>query len=62
MIGAMIESREYSAFLNDLLERAAPVPSSVQHPKRAEAWRAGISSVWRGQMTPEEAAKNVAAR
>ncbi len=62
MLGTMIESKEYSAFLNDLMERASPVPSSAQYPKRAEAWRTAVSGVWRGQITPEEAAKNVAAR
>lgn len=61
MIGATIDSKEYAAFLNDLLERATPMPSSAQYTKKAEAWRAAVAGVWRGQMTAEEAAKSIAA-
>jgi ABC-type glycerol-3-phosphate transport system substrate-binding protein len=60
MIGSMIESKEYATFLNDLMEHAIPLPSSAQYAKKAEAWRAGVSGVWRGQTTPEEAARSIA--
>ncbi len=61
IIGAAVDSKDYAAFLNDLLERATPMPSTVQYAKKAEAWRAAVAGVWRGQMTAEEAAKSVAA-
>lgn len=61
MIAATVDSKEYAAFLNDLLERATPMPSSTQYAKKTEAWRAAVAGVWRGQMTAEEAAKSVAA-
>ncbi len=61
MIVATIDSKEYAAFLRDLMERAIPMPSIAQYAKKADAWRAGNAGVWRGQMTPEQAARNVAA-
>ena len=57
LIAPTIEAKEYAAFLRELMERAAPMPNVP--PKQAEAWRANIAAVWRGQTTPENAARNV---
>ncbi len=54
-----IEPPDYSAFLRNLLERASVVHLS---PKQADAWRAAMSAVLRGQSTPTDAARIMAQR
>lgn len=56
-----VDPPEYAAFLRDALERATFLPSATGYAKSAEAWRAAIPAVWKGQITPEEAARNIAA-
>ena len=57
-----VDPPEYAVFLRDELERAAFLPlASPREIKQAEAWRAAITAVWKGQATPEEAARNAAA-
>ena len=59
LIALTIEAKEYAAFLRELMERGTLLPSSALSAKQAEAWRANIAAVWRGQTTPENAARNV---
>lgn len=59
LIGLTVDAREYAAFLRDLMERGTVPPSGFQSTKQAETWRANIAAVWRGQTTPENAARNV---
>ncbi len=56
-----VDPPEYAVFLRDALERATFSPSVAGYAKSAEAWRAAIPAVWKGQLTPEEAARNIAA-
>ncbi|HEX9076831.1 MAG TPA: extracellular solute-binding protein [Anaerolineae bacterium] len=56
-----VDPPEYATFLRDQLEHATSLPSPSTYNKQSEAWRAAISAVWKGQMTPEEAARNAAA-
>jgi ABC-type glycerol-3-phosphate transport system substrate-binding protein len=55
------EPAEYTIFLRDQFERASYLPPTPGYAKAAEAWRAALAALWKGQMTPEEAARNVAA-
>ncbi len=48
---------EYASFLRDELEHAVSMPPAASYSKQAEAWRNAIAAVWRGQATPEEAAR-----
>ncbi len=56
-----VEPPEYATFVRDMLERATAVPHASAYAKSAAAWRAGIAAVWRGETTPEEAARTIAA-
>jgi ABC-type glycerol-3-phosphate transport system substrate-binding protein len=60
VLGAVVTQRDYAVFLRDLMESAIPMPSIGQNSKKAEGWRADSAAVWRGQMTPDEAARNIA--
>ena len=59
LIAQTIEAKDYAAFSRDLMERGTLIPSSTQFTKQAEAWRANSAAVWRGQTSPENAARNV---
>ncbi|HEX7588274.1 MAG TPA: extracellular solute-binding protein [Anaerolineae bacterium] len=56
-----VDPVEYAAFLSDPLEHASFVPPTGMYSKAADAWRAAMAAVWKGQTTPEEAARNIAA-
>ncbi len=56
-----VEPPDYAAFLREQLERAAFMPASSTYAKSADVWRAVIPAVWKGQITPEEAARSIAA-
>lgn len=57
----VVDPPEYAAFLRDVLERAAHLPPASSSAKPAEQWRAAVAAVWKGQMTPEEAARTTTA-
>jgi len=46
--------------LREQLDRAI-FPSAATYAKSAEVWRVAIPAVWSGQMTPEDAARTIAA-
>jgi ABC-type glycerol-3-phosphate transport system substrate-binding protein len=56
-----VDPVEYATFLRDPLEHASYVPPSAAYGKASEAWRAAMTAVWKGQTTPEEAARSIAA-
>lgn len=57
-----VDPPEYAAFLREQLERAASwSPASSREAKLSNAWRAAIAAVWKGQMTPDDAARSIAA-
>ncbi len=56
-----VDAPEYATFLKDQLEHATSLPSPSTYSKQSEAWKVAISAVWKGQVTPEEAARNIAA-
>jgi len=57
-----VDPPEYALFLRDLMERAAYwSPASPRDAKIAQAWRAAIAAVWKGNSTPEEAARSIVA-
>lgn len=56
-IALAIDPPDYAAFVRDEMERAVALPAPALYSKQAEAWRSAISSVWKGQMTPDEAAR-----
>jgi ABC-type glycerol-3-phosphate transport system substrate-binding protein len=57
-----VEPAEYAAFLREAMERATFVSlASPRNAKVATAWRAAIAAVWKGQLTPEDAARSIAA-
>jgi ABC-type glycerol-3-phosphate transport system substrate-binding protein len=58
---AAIEPTDYAGFLWNELENAVLLPAPATYAKSAEAWRTLIPAVWKGQITPDEAARNIAA-
>ncbi len=50
---------DYGIFLRDEMERAVFLPPSPAYGRAADAWRAAIAAVWKGQTTPEEAARGM---
>ena len=57
-----VDPPEYALFLRDTLERAAYwSPTSPRDAKIAQAWRNAIAAVWKGNSTPEEAARTIVA-
>ncbi len=56
-----VDPVDYGAFLRDQMERAVYLPPSATYNKAADAWRAGMAAVWKGQTTPDEAASSIAA-
>ncbi len=56
-----VDPVDYGAFLRDQMERAVYLPPSAAYNKAADAWRAAIAAVWKGQTTPDEAASSIAA-
>jgi ABC-type glycerol-3-phosphate transport system substrate-binding protein len=59
-LGLVVESYGYAIFLREQLDRAI-FPSAATYAKSAEVWRVAIPAVWSGQMTPEDAARTIAA-
>jgi ABC-type glycerol-3-phosphate transport system substrate-binding protein len=55
-----VDPPEYASFLRDELEHASPLPPASSYSKQSDAWRAAIVAVWKGQTTPQEAARNAA--
>lgn len=55
-----VDPPEYAGFLRDELERAVAMPPASAWSNQADAWRTAIAAVWRGQATPEEAARTAA--
>ncbi len=55
-----IDSPEYATFLRDELEHAVRVPTTPASSKITDAWRIALSAVWKGQATPEDAARTAA--
>lgn len=53
-----VDPPEYAAFLQTVMERATVAALS---PQQSESVRAAISAVWKGQATPEQAARNLIA-
>jgi ABC-type glycerol-3-phosphate transport system substrate-binding protein len=53
-----VDPPDYAAFIREELEGAVPMPSATVDAGSAEAWRSAIVAVWKGQTTPEEAARN----
>jgi multiple sugar transport system substrate-binding protein len=57
-----VDPPEYALFLRDTLERAAYwSPAAPRDAKIAQAWRNAIAAVWKGNSTPEEAARTIVA-
>jgi ABC-type glycerol-3-phosphate transport system substrate-binding protein len=57
-----VDPPEYAQFLRDTLERAAYwSPAVSRDAKIAQAWRNAIAVVWKGNSTPEEAARSIIA-
>ena len=56
-----VEPVEYASFLRDALEHAFYIPPTGMYGRAADAWRAAMVAVWRGQTTPEEAARSISA-
>jgi ABC-type glycerol-3-phosphate transport system substrate-binding protein len=54
-----VEEIEYAAFLRDALENAVYLPRTPAYARASAAWRAAIANVWKGQLTPEDAARAV---
>ena len=54
-----VEPVEYATFLRDQMENASYLPPTAAYAKASDAWRAAMAAVWRGQTTPEEAARNM---
>ena len=54
-----VEPVEYSTFLRAQMENASYLPPTPAYEKASDAWRAAMAAVWRGQTTPEEAARNM---
>jgi ABC-type glycerol-3-phosphate transport system substrate-binding protein len=56
-----IEPFDYAAFLREQMDNAVYLPRTPAYVKAAEAWRTALANLWKGQTTPEEAARTVAA-
>lgn len=56
-LNATVQPAEYANFLRDELEHAVYLPRTAVYQKSTEAWRAAIANVWKGQTTPDEAAR-----
>ncbi len=54
-----VDPPDYATFLRDELERATYVPRTLAFVKASEAWHTAVTNVWKGQTTPEEAARGV---
>lgn len=61
LVNQVIEPTPYAVFLREELEHAAYVPHTLAYDKAADAWRSAILNVWKGQTTPDEAARAVIA-
>lgn len=57
-----IEPFDYAAFLREQMDRAVYLPRTPAYVKASEAWRTALANLWRGQTTPEEAARSVVAK
>lgn len=60
-LAATVDSSDYVTFLRDALENAVYLPRTVAYVKASDAWRTAMANVWKGQVTPEEAARALAA-
>ncbi len=56
-----VDPIDYGTFLRDQMEHASYLPPTPAYGKAADAWRAAMAAVWKGQTTPEEAARGIAA-
>ncbi|MCL4394215.1 MAG: extracellular solute-binding protein [Chloroflexi bacterium] len=56
-----VEPFDYGLFLQDQLEHAVYIPPSSAYNRVSDAWRTAVAAVWRGQTTPEEGARSIAA-
>jgi ABC-type glycerol-3-phosphate transport system substrate-binding protein len=56
-----VDPVEYAIFLRDPLEHAFYIPPSGMYGRTSEAWRSAMAAVWKGQTTPEEAARSIGA-
>ena len=56
-----VDPVDYAIFLRDPLEHATYLVPGGMYGKAADAWRAAMAAVWKGQTTPEEAARSIAA-
>jgi len=57
-----VDPPEYALFLRDTMEHAAYwSPAAPRDAKIANAWRAAMAAVWKGNSTPEEAARSIVA-
>jgi ABC-type glycerol-3-phosphate transport system substrate-binding protein len=56
-----VEPFDYGVFLQDQLEHAVYIPPSSAFNRASVAWRDAVAAVWRGQTTPEEGARSIAA-
>ncbi|MCL4487402.1 MAG: extracellular solute-binding protein [Chloroflexi bacterium] len=56
-----VDPPDYAGFISDELEHASSLPSASSYATQAEAWRSAIAAVWKGQMTPEQAARTAVA-
>jgi ABC-type glycerol-3-phosphate transport system substrate-binding protein len=61
LINQVIEPTQYAIFLREELEHATYFPHTPVYNKAADAWRAAITNIWKGQTTPDEAARAVIA-
>ncbi len=55
-----VDPPDYAAFIREQLEGAVPMPPTATDGGSLETWRSAIAAVWKGQSTPEEAARNAA--
>lgn len=59
-VALAVDPPDYAAFIREELEGAVVMPPSVLDGGTSELWRSAIAAVWRGQATPEEAARTAA--
>lgn len=57
-----IEPFDYAAFLREQMDRAVYLPRTPAYVKTSEAWRTALANLWKGQTTPEDAARTVVAK
>ncbi len=61
-VALAVDPPDYAGFVRDQLEHATSLPPASSFTRQSEALRNAVSTVWKGQSTPEEAARTAAAK